>query len=137
MRTKQTNKKQKQMTVPTKNCPPIEQGGPGKGLSVLQRGQLPGAQGGNNTPTWKWYKFPIVYSDLHAQCRHIQAIVPVGGVHTWVFNVPQHVATCKKEGTLAFLLDLAQDTIWPWATPIWRQCHPSRPFQVCKLGGWG
>lgn len=39
------------MTVPTKNCPPIEQGGPGKGLSVLQRGQLPGDREGTREVT--------------------------------------------------------------------------------------
>lgn len=95
-----------------------------------------GAREGTTLPpgtgaSFQW--FPLICTH---RCRHSHATVPMGGAHL-VFNVPQHVATCKKEGTLAFILDLAQDNIRPRATPTWEQCHHSSPFKVHNLGGWG
>lgn len=129
---------QKKMKSPTQHCPSAGQGG--QGLSVLQRGQPPGGQKGAREGTtlppgtgasFQW--FPLICTHW---CRHSHATVPLGGAHL-VFNVPQHVATCKKEGTLAFIFDLAQDNIRPRATPTWEQCHHSSPFKVHNLGGWG
>lgn len=132
------NENSKKMKSPTKHCPSAGQGG--QGLSVLQRGQPPGGQKGAREGTtlplgtgasFQWFTLICTH-----WCRHSHAIVPMGGAHL-LFNVPQHVATCKREGTLAFILDLAQDNIRPRATPTWEQCHHSSPFKVHNLGGWG
>ena len=76
-------------------------------------------QGCASTPIWNRHQSLGVYSSC-TRSWHKHTPIPVGGAHL-VFPVFLRVATCRKEGTPAFLLDLVQDTTWTRVTPIWEQ----------------
>lgn len=72
------------MTVSTKHCPSIRQGGQSKGLSGLQRGQPPAGQEGTREVTTRppgtgtssqWFIL------IRTQCRHVHATAPRDGAH--------------------------------------------------------